>query len=66
MNKSILSALIVVLILAVWMISGVASDNPDKTIKPDTHSAEQTMKVSMLNSKLKTVQRYQQKYLLFL
>jgi multidrug efflux system membrane fusion protein len=58
MNKSILSALIVVLILAVWMISGVASDNPDKTIKPDTHSAEQTMKVSVLNSKLKTVQRF--------
>jgi multidrug efflux system membrane fusion protein len=58
MNKSMLSALIVVLVLAVWMISGVASDSSDKTIKSDAQTVEQIMKVSVLNSKVKTVQRF--------
>jgi len=58
MNKSILSALVVVLVLAIWMISGVASDHSDEQVSSDQKLAEQVMKVSVINSKVEAVQSY--------
>ncbi len=57
MNRSVLSALVVVAGLSVWMFSGMDSQAEDAVTKPVTTQSVETMKVQVIHSTAQPVQR---------
>lgn len=57
MNRSVLSALVIVVGLTGWMLSGVASQVDDVAEQPADEQSGQLMKVEVFASSARTVQR---------
>ncbi|EPJ53853.1 MAG: hypothetical protein OFPI_09050 [Osedax symbiont Rs2] len=58
MNKSVFSAVVVVAVLGGWMASGVSGNDSEQKDKPLEVKKKPLMKVTVLESKVKTVQRF--------